>query len=308
MIYFISFLILIYFLGPCLSWLLKSKNTDEINFLFENSQNFTSIVKRFEWDKTLSPSEEILITKAGGSMEEIFENLASFKPCMTILKFSHYKAFIKIFGNILFTKEIAEYGIKVIRCNRISNFFRIFWLNHDKTDSTRLMIQKLFKKHFPFIENDEIHHIVPPLFKRNLLSHFGDIKIRNESRMFRHQENLFQIYNKKGANFNGRVTLVCLLHPQFQNRILDITMTDIKEATFGEHVRFGAYIHKRDSLLKSFAFYQSNSIDSNKNNIEKTREISSRGFIVSQMILSSNLENLDQFLNFITDIAFNQCQ
>lgn len=311
MIYFILILFLICHFDSCLSWFLENKSTCSTK-LFRNAKEIRMAVKVLKWNHCLQIFEDFTIIKSTEKMEYPGKINGLAKSFLTLVKYSHYENLISNFGKILFDKEMKNCKMISILFHRKMNYFKISWMTLDRTNSTLLIIQKLFKKHFPFLERDDLYHMSLPIFKRIFLFHRENVEIMDKARIFKDQGNLLQIYSKKNAKFNGSITLICplnpLLHPLIENSVLGITMKDIKDFSFGRHIRFGAYISKENFSSKTFAFYQSSSTNSNEINLEKIKEFKYRGFSLIDVYPIINFTNLNQFLDFITDLAFHRCQ
>lgn len=301
----IILLILIHQFGSCFTWYFGNKNTKKFKFL-KDSQDFESVVMLFEWDQDLKLSERFFIRR--NAKKETGFSIS----CLTMIEYTHYKSLIKGFGNILFAKEMTEYEIKSIYCDRTLEFLRISWINLDQTNSTCLMIQKLFKRYFSFPIIDNVRHLTLPIFKKSLSFHMRNIKFKDESETFKDQGNLLQIYNKKGANFNGRIILMCpfnpLFNPLIQPETPKLILQYIRSTFSGTFARFGAYIDERNFFPKTFVFYQADSIDLNDANGKRKEKFSFGNFRVITINPPAYLINLEKFLDLITDMAFYHCK
>lgn len=177
------------------------------------------------------------------------------------------------------------------------------------TNSPHLIIQKIFKKHFLFLGTNDIYHFSLSILKRNLINQKENVKISNGIKVFKDQENTLQIYNKKDAKFNGIIILSCpsslFLNSLNQMNTIETIVQKSKNNFLKGCSRFGTYISKRNFPSKTFIFHQ---MKSNDFDIEIMKETEHNGFLVSGFYSPINLENLDQFLDFITDYAFHKYQ
>lgn len=304
MIFFSSFLILFYYLRSCQSWIIGSLNSDLPNF-FQNNQEFKSVIKNLKWNQGL-------YSHTGFFIRRFIEKAELLNEFYTLIKYCHYKDLIEKFGNILFAKEMTEYGIEIIHFEKLVKFFRISWLNSDKTDSIHLIIQKLFEKHFPFIANDGIIYIFSPIFKRIREDSEKNVEIKNKLKIFRNQENLLQVYDRRNANFDGIVILICSLDPSsdstLKSEILESSMKNIKDIISKKQSRFGAYTSGKDSKLNTFAFLQYEATDSDRFDIKKESWFTNRGLRIIDLSSRNKSKCWIKFLDFITDMAFYNCR
>lgn len=308
MVHFIPFSILIFNFISCISWLFKDKITSKTRIL-NFSQEFKLLIDCLKWDQDLPLSEGFSLLRSHEIEEEISNGkMKSFSLYLTIIKNSFYEIVMESFGSILFDKEMNAHKVAIISCDKTLKFLRISWTILDQSNSNYLFIQKLFKKYFPFLGNDDIYHIKDYLFKKTLSYHMKNIKFDNKSKVFKNQENLLQLYNKRDADFNGQIILMCSLDSSTRNKILDFTIKDIKSFVSKNHVRFGAYINNENSLLESFAFYQLDSPNSNVLSDEQIDKFSFGHFLVISVISPIKFTCLDQFVEFITHLALCQCK
>lgn len=312
MICFFPFLILICCFSSCLSWLIENKDTNEFK-LFKSSKELETIIKEFKWNQSLEISENFVIFESNmKGIDHLQRKKASSKIFTTLLDYSHYRNLIEAFGNILFDDEMNKNQIIGIFFTRKSENLEIGWNTLGQISLARLAIQKAFKKHFPFLKDNEAYHTSLPIFKKISLIHKENIKTRDKGNLFKDKGNFLQIYNKRDAKFNGLIILTCSLNLSLNsltgNNIFEITVKNIKKTTFEKCSRFGVYIGKGESLLKSFAFYQFNSTNSSEIDIQELKEFFDKGLSLIYIDPPKTSINLDQLLDFIINMAFQTCQ
>lgn len=305
---FILFLMLACHFDSCLSWLFKNRNNGKEKVL-ENPQDFELIIKSLNWNEDLPISGEFSITRFDGMKNEnSIEKMKFYKSFLTIIKYSHYKNVMKSFGNALFDKDLNKHEILSISGDRTLEFLRISWTNPDQIKSSNWMIQNLFKKYFHFLGNNDIYYSNILIFKKLLKFQILNIKSDDQLKVFKDQGNLLQVYNKRNANFNGQIVLMCPLDPSTRDKLFEFTTKDIKGITLENHVRFGAYIKNENPLLGSFAFYQLDSSDPNSIKDGKMIKFVSRGFLIFNTKPAVKLMCLSQFIDFIIHMAFCHCK
>lgn len=298
MIHLALFLILIYYFDSYQAWLVKSNNPQREG-KFQNVKGFRQFIMLSKWDQGLQLSESFSIKSIYSKNQKILIS------CSTLVKYFHYKDLIRNFGNVLFDEEAIKYGIKETLWDRSLNFLKISWEFKNESSSICLIIQDLFRKHFPFIKNDEIHHTTGTIFDAKLLFPRKGIAIKNSLRIFKNQENLFQVYNKRNSDFLGKIVLIFPFSSLVQEEIFKLTIKDIKNIIPGNYSRFGAYINKGNFPLKTFAFCQLDSTYSNANAFNGNEtEFMAENFRMITLDPLSDITNLHEFLDDIINNAF----
>lgn len=166
MICLVSFLVLNHYFNSCLSWRIQVRNTEKF-IPFQNIRKFKMYVKKLKWDQDLEQGENLMIINfhENATRKELKRYKKSLKTFPILVDYSHYKNLISTFGNLLFDKEINKHQILSITFRREMESLKMSWGIIDQTNSTRLAIENLLKKHFYF------------LFEHNYQSYFSKFKI-----------------------------------------------------------------------------------------------------------------------------------